>query len=271
VKPGRFIRPGIAASAIGHLSVLAMVVIFADVHPLGSVTAEPITVDIVTSEEIAPVPNKEEPPQEKPSDAIDPSSKPATPNPAAPKPATPQQQAALTPPKQPAPTPQHPDRQQSQPAAVQPQAQPQATSPSPGYLPPEPDLSVKYHVMLGLPPELPVGPRDAGNAEASQATDLVSSLVTEFRRHLKTCSKLPASISPSDSVKITLRVFLSPDGRLAAEPAVMEGKASLKGLDLKQSAIAAVEACQPYTMLPVDRYGEWKVIDLSFTPQDFSG
>jgi hypothetical protein len=23
-------------------------------------------------------------------------------------------------------------------------------------------------------------------------------------------------------------------------------------------------------MLPVDRYGEWKVLDLSFTPRDFS-
>ena len=255
-----------------------MVVVFADVHPFGSVTAEPITVDIVTPEEIAATPKKEEPPKEKPSDAFNLSSKPAAPDPAAPaapqQAATPpQRQAALTPQKQAALPPQRPDRQQSQPAAAQPQplAQPQATSPTPGYLPPEPDLSIKYHVMLGLPPELPVGPRDAGDAEASQTTDLVSSLVTEFRRHLKTCSKLPASISPSDPVKITLRVFLSPDGRLAAEPAVMEGKASLKGLDLKQSAIAALQACQPYTMLPADRYGEWKVIDLSFTPQDFSG
>jgi hypothetical protein len=24
-------------------------------------------------------------------------------------------------------------------------------------------------------------------------------------------------------------------------------------------------------MLPADRYGEWKVLDLSFTPRDFSG
>jgi hypothetical protein len=23
-------------------------------------------------------------------------------------------------------------------------------------------------------------------------------------------------------------------------------------------------------MLPVDRYGEWKVLDLNFTPQDFT-
>jgi hypothetical protein len=37
-----------------------------------------------------------------------------------------------------------------------------------------------------------------------------------------------------------------------------------------QSAIAALNSCQPYAMLPSDRYGEWKVIDLSFTPEDFS-
>jgi hypothetical protein len=32
----------------------------------------------------------------------------------------------------------------------------------------------------------------------------------------------------------------------------------------------ALQACQPYTMLPVDRYGEWRVLDLTLTPQDFS-
>ncbi len=26
-----------------------------------------------------------------------------------------------------------------------------------------------------------------------------------------------------------------------------------------------------YRMLPADRYGEWKVLDLDFTPKDFSG
>jgi hypothetical protein len=31
------------------------------------------------------------------------------------------------------------------------------------------------------------------------------------------------------------------------------------------------QACQPYAMLPKDRYGEWKVIDLTFTPQQFNG
>jgi hypothetical protein len=31
----------------------------------------------------------------------------------------------------------------------------------------------------------------------------------------------------------------------------------------------ALQACQPYAMLPADRYREWKVLDLNFTPQDF--
>ena len=43
----------------------------------------------------------------------------------------------------------------------------------------------------------------------------------------------------------------------------------MKGPLLMQGAISALHACQPYAMLPADRYGEWKVLDLSFTPQDF--
>jgi hypothetical protein len=271
--PQQIIRTGITASAIAHLSVLMLVLFFSEVHRFGSVTAEPITVDLVPSEEVAQAPNKPEPapePKAQPSDAVDLSSKSAassSPAPAAPPaaaPARPQKQAAASPP---------PNRQQ---ASAQPQSQPPATSPTPAFTPPEPDLSIKYHVMLGLPPELPVEPPkgksgDDFDAPASKTADIASSLVTEFRRHLKTCSKLPGSIAPADKIRITLRAFLTPAGKLAAEPILIEASASEKGPALMQSAISALEACQPYAMLPADRYGEWKVLDLSFTPQDFAG
>ena len=65
--------------------------------------------------------------------------------------------------------------------------------------------------------------------------------------------------------------MMTPAGQLAAEPILIEASASAKGPALMQSAISALEACQPYAMLPADRYGEWKVLDLSFTPQDFVG
>jgi len=246
-----------------------MVLIFAEVHPFGPVTAEPIAVDIVSPAEVAPPPKDEEPaPKAQPSDSFDLSSKSAassSPPPAAvPQAAAPpQQQAALSSP-----------RPNSQQADAQPQ--PPSTSPSPGYTPPEPDLSIKYHVMLGLPPDLPPSlPQARGgdtfDAPASEAADVASSLVTEFRRRLKTCSKLPASVGPSDKIKIKLRVFMTLEGKLAAEPILIEASASAKGPALMQSAIGALQACQPYAMLPADRYGEWKVLDLSFTPQDFVG
>jgi hypothetical protein len=281
VEPLRFIRSGIAVSAIGHLSILTMVLVFAEVHPFGSVTAEPITVDLVSPAEVGAPPKEEAPPKpelpkQEPSDAVDLSSKSAPPPPPAPAAAPleatapPQKLAALTP-KQAAPPATHPVKQ---PAAAQPQ--PPATSRAPSFVPPQPDLTVKYNVLLGLPPELPPTvpqdrPGDGFDAPASQTADIPSTLITEFRRHLRTCSKLPASIAPSDPIRIKLRVLMAPDGKLAADPILIEASASAKGPALMQSAIAALEACQPYAMLPADRYGEWKELDLNFTPQDFAG
>ena len=83
VEPRQVIRTGIAASAIAHLSVLMLVLLFADVRPLGSLTDEPVAVEIVTPEEVAES-KREEPPlaaQPKPSDVADTSAKPAAPIP----------------------------------------------------------------------------------------------------------------------------------------------------------------------------------------------
>jgi hypothetical protein len=151
----------------------------------------------------------------------------------------------------------------------------QPSSP-PEYRPPEPDLTVKYNVMLGLPAELPPLAAKPEKSEdgfdpTTIAADVKSSVIAEFRRHLKSCSKLPPSVQPSDHVMVKLRVYLAQDGRLAADPVVGGGSASAKAIELLQGAIAGLKQCQPYKMLPADRYGEWKVLDLDFTPKDFSG
>ena len=105
---------------------------------------------------------------------------------------------------------------------------------------------------------------------ANRTADIASDLIAEFRSHLKTCATLPKSIAPSDKVAIKLRVLMTPDGRLAAEPILIEASASAKGPILMRGAIEALQACQPYAMLPADRYSEWKKLDLSFTPRDFT-
>jgi hypothetical protein len=277
----QFIRPDVAVSAIVHLSVLALVILFTEVHPFGSVTAEPIAVDLVTSDEVAKQPDPTPSPtptlqlslpdlkfsteQEKSNAASQPASPPSRQK----QPAQEKQQAA-------------PNRQvaaaQSQAQAApqpQPQAAPQPSPAPPTYTPPAPDITVKYHVMLGLPEDLSAAPpnsagKDDFDATASSPADISSSVIGKFRSHLKTCSKLPASVAPTDHIMVKLRVLMTPEGRLASQPQVGGGSADMKAFDLMKSAIDALQACQPYTMLPADRYGEWRVLDLTLTPQDFS-
>ncbi|HJZ22177.1 MAG TPA: hypothetical protein VJ226_14535 [Bradyrhizobium sp.] len=292
----QILRTGLTASALVHASVLTLVLWLAEAHPFGSVPADTIAVDVVTPEEVAQKKPQPDPtPTTPPSNAFDlppktaASSSAATAAPSAPsapeQPSVPQKQAALPParperpqakaqPQPPSPQPQ-PSSAQPQPSAAPPV--PPSTTTATSYKPPEPDLTLKYHVMLGLPqgnvsPPPPAASGDKsgdGGDAATETADVSSTLIAEFRRHLRTCSKLPDSVSASDNVWVKLRVFMTPDGKLAEAPILIAG--SPKGPLLLQSAIAALEACQPYAMLPANRYGEWKVLDLNFTPRDFGG
>jgi len=260
----QYIRPDVTLSAIVHLSLVAFVVIYTEVRPFRSVAEKTVPVDVIVADEkkLEPLPTPE------PSPDLSMLAKPAAAAPAAPPAASP-------------PPPQQVSRANRREALAQPQPQAPAPAAAPapsasrGYTPPEPDLTIKYHVMLGLPEDMPAGvsagdKRGEGGDTGPASDNLAPSLVDTLRRHLKTCSKLPAALSPSDNVAVKLRVQMTPDGRLAAEPALIEGTASMKGVQLMQGAVAALTACQPYAMLPADRYGEWKVLDLSFTPHDFS-
>ena len=275
------IRSGTAVSVMVHMTLLIAVLVFAGVRPFNPVTAETIAVDIVSAEKAEEI--REKTPPEPPalpdtlklSDKEPPSQLQA---PSPPPPPTPQtaQEAKLTPDAN-----TKPDTQQAslQPPAEPPPRQQQVTavrpvpSPQPPSAPaaaiikrPEPDISVKYQVNLGLPD----GKFDF-DAQASDAAKIPSGDIEKFREHLKTCSTLPGSITSTDKIKIVLRATFMPDGRLAAEPFLIEASASAKGPALMKAAIGALEACQPYAALPADKYDEWRQLDLSFTPQDFRG
>lgn len=286
---------------IVHLSIVALLVLMSEVHPLGSST-ESIAVDIVTPQEVeAEKPKAEVKAETKPDEPQlqlpDPSvfeQKPAAQQSPSKQPASKQlpakqQSAAAAPSPAAAPAPAPQPASAAPPPAVPQQAQqaqqgaaPGAPPPAqfgaalPGYKPPEPDLSVKYNVVLGLPvdaaPMANPGKSDDGfDATASEKADISSSVIAQFRKHLRSCAKLPASVQPSDHIMVKLRVMMTQDGRLAADPAIGGGSANIKAIEMLQSAIAALKQCQPYKMLPVDRYGEWRVLDLEFTPKDFSG
>ncbi|WP_439399459.1 hypothetical protein ACRQ5Q_18945 [Bradyrhizobium sp. PMVTL-01] len=316
----KIIRTDIAASAIAHLTLVALIIVISEVRPFHAAAPESVSVDIVTAEQVkqeeikaekAKEEAKEKPPEPLPDlklPKLDFTDKAET----APKPAAKQQaasqssqQKASPEPEQKQPQPQpsqapkqreataQPQAQQPQPTQPQPQPsqlppqqplpqsqpqpsplamQPPQAAPPPAYQAPEPDVTVKYGVMLGLPPELPSDlPRDdGGDAKDSIAAKLPPEVIAELRRHLRSCAKLPAGVEPTDNVHIKLRTVFATDGTLARPPILLEAPPSAKGVAIVKSATSALQACQPYKMLPAAKYEEWKVLDLPFSPRDFA-
>ncbi|WP_025036813.1 hypothetical protein [Bradyrhizobium sp. DOA9] len=279
----KIIRTDIAASAIAHLTLVALIIVISEVRPFHSQPPETVTVDIVTPEQVK---QEEAKAEEKKEEAKPPeplldlklpkpdladkaeASKPAArPQAAAPSPSPlPSQQAS-------------PEPQQKQPQAAKQreanaQPPPQTATP-PAYQPAQPDVTIKYGVMLGLPPELPVEPQgakdDGGDANDSIAAKLPPEVIAELRRHLRTCAKLPAGVAPTDNVNVKLRTVFATDGTLAREPILIQAPPSAKGVAIVKSATSALQNCQPYKMLPANLYEEWKVLDLPFSPKDFGG
>ncbi|MBB4426298.1 hypothetical protein GGD66_004859 [Bradyrhizobium sp. CIR48] len=315
----KIIRTDIAASAIAHLTLVALIIVISEVHPFRSQPPETVTVDIVTPEQVkeeikeqeTKEAAKEKPPEPTPdlklpkldftekSEAADkPAAKQQAAAPSQQTPPEPQQKQPQTSPapkqreanvqsqpQQPQPSQQPPPQAQQQPpsqAMPQPPMQPppQAmqqpeAAPPPAYQAPQPDVTVKYGVMLGLPPELPpelpkdTPKDDGGDAKDSIAAKLPAEVIAALRRHLRSCAKLPAGLSPTDAVHIKLRTVFATDGTLAREPILIEAPPSAKGVALVKSAMSALQNCQPYKMLPANLYGEWKIMDLPFSPRDF--
>jgi hypothetical protein len=256
-EPKLLLRSGLVISCIGHVAVLTLGLIFAGANPFAPAPVDVITVDLVSPDEIARLTDDSTPPETTTAFASLP---PATASP---------QSAAGSP--QPAPQPATravPEHNVQQ--AVQPPPQPT----EPPQIPqsaaqlPEPSMAD----MFGLPLALPDGRLGGGfDAPAIDTAKISSSDITTFREHLKSCLTRPGSVAAGDKIRVVLRIALKPDGTLAATPTLIEASASAKGPALMASAINGLRACQPYAMLPADRYKEWKVLDLSFTPQDFAG
>ncbi len=267
MQPRLLIRSGTTLSIIIHLAVLTVGLGYAGVRPFETVPPEAIAVDIVSPEEFKEAAKEIQPEKSRPLDIPHLSAKDqpaAAPAPAAPpQPQQPTQQATAS----------APPKATTRQAAAQPQttAAPAPPQPASPWLPnlgePQPDVSVKYQVNLGLPAR----PGDDFDAAAMSNAKVERSDIAKFRDHLKTCSILPAGVAPGDNVKIVIRAAFIPNGQLRTAPILIEASASAKGPLLMQAAIKALQECQPYTVLPADKYDEWKVLDLSFTPQDFRG
>jgi len=209
----------------------------------------------VRPEEIERPKEKEKPPEDKPADWNPlPQQSPPQPEKA------PQAQAK----QQPAP-PQANQQAAPDPPQPQPQAQAQAQTQAPT----SPWIFDPVNIPALL--DLPNAPDKGFDSEATTTAALSAADKAAFKTHLKKCWALPGGMSPAQTTRVVLRIYLRRDGRLSAEPVLIEASASRDGPLLLQAAIRTLKDCQPYGFLPVDKYREWRVLDLSFSPREMAG
>jgi hypothetical protein len=299
VGPIRFTRSAVIISAVVHGGALVLAVLFTGANPFDSEATEAISVDIVSPSEAPPVPDPWAVPKEESIEPPKPQFDVAalTPTPPMPSPPQPQPEAkqakttakaqqearrseasasspvkgqefGKAPPSPQAPPPQTPPPQASPQQAPPPQMKGAATDGGMGShqgAEAQPNAANMFSMPLALPDGRLGG---AFDAPATETAKLERSSIDALRERIKSCAPLPAGVSPSDRVSLVIRIALKPDGSLAGQPTLIEASASPKGPAVLQSLFAGFAKCQPFNMLPADKYREWRSLDIRFTPQD---
>lgn len=278
-------RAGAIISAIAHAIMLTLFLL-GTAKPYDTAPTETVSVDLVPSKEAPPDPVKPEPakpePQKPPEPEFTltlPTFTPTTPNVATPpgNPTVKKTPAAPTSaPSAPAKTAPAPTTAKSGPAAPTPSAPaPAPAQPPPPAEKPDPSIfepaSIPKLMALAPQPPAPEAPTFAFDARAEAAANISREDVAAFKAHLKKCLKLPDGVDPSSKRRVVVRVFLTADGALASEPMLIEASASREGPALVKAAQEGLRQCQPYSFLPADKYQEWKMLDITLSPQDMAG
>jgi hypothetical protein len=288
----RYIRPGVVVSAIGHIAlvVLGLQLVGANSHE--SVPPDAMVVDIVPPDE---APRFSGTPSNlrtsgsesaSPSNAGNAAAQSPPPKPAAPPPQQPQKR----------PDPQRDARQAAAQAQTPPPPAPHAEMAQPQTANAQTAETETPATQASEPPPVPPSEHAQESQDEPGAADLLARLAlaggrlgggfpappidasfagydftTPFRERVSSCSALPAGIEARDKVSLKVRVSLNPDGTLASPPQALEPVMSWKQQALMQSASDALQRCQPYTMLPAEKYKQWKTLDLVIVPTSLLG
>ena len=73
-------------------------------------------------------------------------------------------------------------------------------------------------------------------------------------------------VEPGDKFSIKIRISFNRDGTLASPPRLLVPTPSAKQRALMESAVDALQTCQPFTMLPPEKYRQWMTMEVYVIP-----
>lgn len=92
-------------------------------------------------------------------------------------------------------------------------------------------------------------------------------LRSQISQQLRACWKLPGGGGGIETMVVTVRWRLRPDGSLEGEPAIEQPQSGPVFQIAAEAAVRAVKSCSPFS-LPQDRYWAWKSIIWDFDPRE---
>ena len=102
-----------------------------------------------------------------------------------------------------------------------------------------------------------------------QAQRLTMSWVGALQARIKQCWNVPAGVRDAENIEIRVYFELRKDGSVAGMPRLLEGPRNAAGPAIAESAIRAIQQCQPYSFLPPQEYaGGWDRLDITFSSKD---
>jgi outer membrane biosynthesis protein TonB len=109
-------------------------------------------------------------------------------------------------------------------------------------------------------------------APAGSAAHLSQSELDALRAKLISLWNPPAAVSAHpDLYVVTIRIRLSRNHRLVGQPEVLTSGDGPLFEATRDSAVRALLQAQPYDMLSLTTYDQWKEIDINFDPKDVFG
>jgi outer membrane biosynthesis protein TonB len=114
-----------------------------------------------------------------------------------------------------------------------------------------------------------LNPKSALGTAAGAAQKLTLSWVGALQRRISDCWNVPSGIRDAENIEIRIYFELNADGTVAGRPLMLAGPPTAYGPAVGESAVRAIEQCQPYTFLPQAEYrGGWDKIDMTFSTKE---
>jgi colicin import membrane protein len=99
------------------------------------------------------------------------------------------------------------------------------------------------------------------------AAALSQSEIDALRAQIQACWNPPAGAMDARDIVVRVRLNLNQDGSVAAVPRVTNTGANSLFQIAAESAVRAIQRCQPYR-LPIAKYEVWRDVEVTFDPRE---